>query len=66
MHGDTKTERLVLTTAEIGEMLNIGKSKTYQLCNSGKFRVIKVGSALRIVKSSFIEWLESDQEEMDA
>jgi excisionase family DNA binding protein len=47
------------TVNEIMELLAIGRSKAYELCNSGCFKIIRVGRVIRIVKSSFDDWLEN-------
>jgi len=58
--GKTNTEetleRQTYTVAEIAQILQIGKSKAYELCNDGSFRTIRLGRAVRISKASFDEW----------
>jgi hypothetical protein len=55
----------VYMASEIQKALGLGKTKTYQFLNevykqkNPLFRVIKVGSALRVQKQSFDEWLNS-------
>ena len=39
-------------------MLNIGRRKAYDLCNSGLFKTVHVGRHIRISKLSFDEWLD--------
>lgn len=53
------TEKLTYTVAEISQMLQIGMTKAYALCNQGLFRTIKIGKSLRISKQSFDEWLNN-------
>ena len=50
------------TVKEIASMLGIGKSKAYELCVSGQFKVVRIGRALRVVKKSFDEWLEEESQ----
>ena len=51
--------------SEVQKALGLGKTKTYQFLNevyaqkNPLFRVIKVGSAVRVQKQSFDEWLNS-------
>lgn len=46
------------TVSEIAEMLGIGKSTAYKLVEQGSFKTVRIGSAIRISKKSFEEWLE--------
>ncbi|MCC8076896.1 helix-turn-helix domain-containing protein [Cloacibacillus sp.] len=43
---------------EVRELLGISRRKAYELCNSGCFRVIRVGRTIRVSKSSFDYWLD--------
>ena len=47
---------------EIQDILSIGKNAAYRLANSGQFKTVRVGSAIRISKKSFDEWLDRDPE----
>ncbi|MCL2343194.1 MAG: helix-turn-helix domain-containing protein [Firmicutes bacterium] len=47
------------TVIEIATLLQISKSKAYELCQQGFFKTIKVGRSVRISKLSFDEWLDS-------
>jgi len=47
----------VLTIEEIGELLKISRTKSYELANSGEFPVRRIGRSLRVPKRSFYEWL---------
>jgi excisionase family DNA binding protein len=52
-----KLERKTYTVPEIAIMIGIGRNTAYALCNSGQFRIIKVGRAIKVVKPSFDAWL---------
>ena len=58
-------ETQVHMASEIQKALGLGKTKTYQFLNEvykqkkPLFRVIKVGSAVRVQKQSFDDWLNS-------
>ncbi len=58
-------ESQVYFASDIQQMLGLGRTKTYDFLNSiydqkdPPFRVIKVGSAVRVPKKSFDEWLNS-------
>ena len=54
------TDRRTYSVPEVIVMLGIGKNKAYELCNSGQFKVIRVGKALRVVKQSFDSWLNGE------
>lgn len=46
---------------EIRSILNIGRRKAYELCNSGCFIIVRVGRIIRISKLSFDEWLDNTE-----
>jgi len=46
------------TVGEIAEILDIGRTSAYKLIHSGLFQTVRIGSAIRISKASFDEWLD--------
>lgn len=44
---------------DIAAILGIGRSSAYKLVQQGNFKVVRIGSAIRISRSSFDAWLES-------
>lgn len=44
---------------EISAMLQISRSKAYELCKENLFSVIKVGKSVRVSRKSFDSWLDS-------
>ena len=52
-------EKRTYTVSEVASMLQLGKSKAYELCNEGIFQTLKIGRAVRISKASFDEWLNN-------
>lgn len=44
---------------EIRSIQNIGRRKAYELCNSGEFKIVRIGRTIRISKLSFDEWLDN-------
>ena len=46
------------TVGEIAEILDIGRTSAYKLIHSGSFQIIRIGTAIRISKASFDEWLD--------
>ena len=43
---------------EVAGMLQISRSKAYELCKENQFSVIKIGKSVRISKKSFDSWLD--------
>ena len=43
---------------EIAGILGIGRSSAYELVKQGLFRTVKIGTAIRISKKSFDDWLD--------
>jgi excisionase family DNA binding protein len=41
----------------IASMLGIGRSSAYTLVQEGHFRIVRIGTSIRISKKSFDEWL---------
>lgn len=58
-------EAQVYMAFDIQNALGLGKTKTYQFLNEvykqekPLFRVIKVGSSVRVLRKSFDDWLNS-------
>ena len=46
------------TVGEIAEILGIGRTSAYKLIRSGQFQTVRIGSAIRISKASFDDWLD--------
>ena len=44
---------------EIAQILGIGRSSAYELVKQGHFKIVRIGTAIRISKKSFDEWLDS-------
>lgn len=53
-----ETEKRTYSVQEVSKILQISRSKAYQLCDGKEFRVLKLGRLVRISKISFDEWLE--------
>ena len=52
-------EKRVYSVDEIAEILNISKGSAYELIREGLFNTVRIGSAIRVSKKSFDEWLDS-------
>jgi excisionase family DNA binding protein len=46
---------------EIASILGIGRSSAYELVKQGHFKIVRIGTAIRISKKSFDEWLDSQE-----
>lgn len=58
---EKQTEKRTYRVEEIALLLDISKSSAYNLVNAGHFQIIRIGTAIRISKSSFDKWLEETQ-----
>lgn len=47
------------TVVEVMEILGVSRKKAYELCNSGSFKIVRIGRSIRVSKSSFDEWLDN-------
>ena len=54
----TDNERRAYSVDDIMAILNISRSTAYILIKKNYFRSIKLGKQLRILKTSFDEWLD--------
>lgn len=52
------TGKRTYTVGEIAEILGIGRTSAYKLIHSGLFQTVRIGSAIRISKASFDQWLD--------
>ena len=60
-HGSV-SEKRVYSVDEIAEILNISKGSAYELIKQGMFHTVQIGSAIRVSKRSFDEWLDRQNE----
>lgn len=49
------------TVEEIAKLLSIGKTTAYALVKEGHFKIVRIGSAIRISRQSFDEWLDRQE-----
>lgn len=52
-------EKKTNSVQEIAEILQISKTKAYDLCKDPDFRIIRLGRTIRVSKASFDEWLDN-------
>ena len=53
---ETTIVKKTYTVQELMQILSIGRTKAYELCNSDCFKTVKIGRIIRINKSSFDDW----------
>ena len=53
---ETANVKKTYTVQELMDMLAIGRTKAYELCNSDCFITIRIGRIIRINKASFDDW----------
>ena len=55
-------EKRCYTVKEVQDMLEISRPSVYELLKRNEFRWIKIGTAYRISKKSFDDWLDQVQQ----
>lgn len=53
-------EKRVYTIPEVMDILNINRNAAYRLVHSKQFRIVNVGSGIRIPKNRFDRWLKKN------
>ena len=48
----------ILSVNDLRTALSIGRTKAYELVNSGQIKSIKVGNAIRIPKKSLLDYVD--------
>jgi excisionase family DNA binding protein len=54
----SSSSKRTYTVMDIAAILQISKSKAYELCREGQFKAIKVGRSVRVSRLSFDDWLD--------
>lgn len=54
-------ETRTYTVEQIAAILGIGRTTAYTLVREGRFKIIRIGMAIRISKKSFDDWLEKQE-----
>ena len=55
------TDKRVYTVDEIAAILRVSRTSAYRLIKTGKFKLVYVGTMLRISKESFDNWLAENE-----
>ena len=61
----TGKEKRTYSVEEVRDILGISRRKAYDLCNSGRFKTVRVGKIIRVSKNSFDAWLDYYEEDGD-
>ncbi len=59
VQGNSPSDKRVYCVDEIAAILGISTSSAYELVKKGYFKTVRIGTAIRISKKSFDEWLDS-------
>ncbi len=56
---NSPSDKRVYCVDEIADILGISTSSAYELVKKGYFKTVRIGTAIRISKKSFDDWLDS-------
>ncbi len=56
---DNNQEKRTYTVREAAELLGISNTAAYSLVKKKAFKTVRIGTAIRISKASFDEWLDA-------
>lgn len=59
MQRENAPDLRVYRVADIATILKISRSAAYALVKKGLFQTVRIGTAIRISKQSFDDWLDS-------
>ena len=58
-YGQEIKDKKIYSVLEIADILQISRSKAYELCKQPEFKVVRLGRTIRISKASFDDWLNN-------
>ena len=64
--GSRSPEKRVYSVDEIAGILDISRGSAYELIREGLFRTVRIGSAIRVSRQSFDDWLDNQNQESEA
>lgn len=56
------TQSVLLKVNEVAKVLNLGRSKVYQMVAAGELPVVRFGRAVRVSPVSLKQWVESREQ----
>jgi excisionase family DNA binding protein len=51
---------LLLKVDEVGKLLGLGRSRTYEMMASGQLPVVRIGTAVRVPRQRLLVWIEEN------
>jgi excisionase family DNA binding protein len=57
LHGDLG-EPLLLRASEVARLLGIGRSKVYEMMQTGELPTVRIGSAVRVPRAALYGWID--------
>jgi excisionase family DNA binding protein len=66
VQGSYSPAKRVYSVDEIAEILDISRGSAYELIKEGLFRTVRIGSAIRVSRQSFDDWLDNQNQESEA
>lgn len=58
--GQADSEKRSYSVEEAAKLLGVSKRSVYKLCSQNLFKLVRIGTKLRISKRSFDEWLDGN------
>ncbi|HVC76300.1 MAG TPA: helix-turn-helix domain-containing protein [Candidatus Micrarchaeaceae archaeon] len=52
-------ESLLLRVDEVAQLMNLGRTRTFELIASGELPVVRIGRAVRVPRNELERWLRS-------
>lgn len=49
---------VLMTPRELGQLLRLGRNKTYELLASGELPIIRFGRAIRVPRTAVLTWID--------
>lgn len=62
LEAQSQTIPQLLTIPEAAKCLNVGRSKVYDLINSGSLRAVMVGDVKRVSVDTLREWIKQNEQ----
>lgn len=59
MNGNYESLPLVLTVEQTAQVLQLGKTRIYELVRSGKLRSLRIGRKIRVPKNALLDFLDT-------
>lgn len=50
------------TVEDVVRILGIGRSSAYNLVREGHFKIVRIGTSIRVSRKSFDEWLDNQEQ----